>query len=178
MKTYILGMAKSPLQLKKGQFNGIADEFAKPLKPGSARSLELDFLRLVYAKKELSSKGHVVHAYLMVTTEEVVNAVDKWRKKYELEENYINILHASLNEDEIRELLAEKIKNKTANGLKEKKKAKKEEAKKEEAKADFGRDTIEGKLISHIKGIHGNIEVVTAIKSMPFGVNWDYFGMV
>jgi len=170
MSTYILGMAKSPLQVKKGQYNGIADDYAKALNPGSARSLELDFLRLVYAKKELSSKGHEVFAYLMVTTEEVANTVHKWRKKYELEEDYVKILDASLNEDDIRELLAEKIKNKTANHSKNN-----DEEKKDEAKADVGKEMIEKKLVSHIEKFHCNRE--TAIKSMPFGVNWDYCGI-
>ena len=52
-KTYILGMAKSPLQVEKGAYGGKADDFVKYLKRGSQRSLELDYLRLVYAAKDL-----------------------------------------------------------------------------------------------------------------------------
>jgi hypothetical protein len=166
MKTYILGMAKSPLQVKKGQYNGIADEFAKPLKPGSARSLELDFLRLVYAKKELSSKGQEVHAYLMVTTEEVVNAVKNWMVKYDAE-GIVNI-QAAFSEDDtehIEKLIAEKKQNQLGNVFKEKN---------NKAKADIGKDLVEERLKSLIENKHGKGDVIKDVKEMPFRINWDY----
>ena len=101
MKNFILGMAKSPLQVKRGAYNGIADENAKPIKAGSSRSLELDFLRLVYATKELRLKGYNVNSYLMVTTLEVIKLVERWSKKYDVEKDVVTILHADLMEDEL-----------------------------------------------------------------------------
>ncbi len=53
MKTYILGMAKSPLQLTKGTFNSIeGGAFSRTIKPGSSRSLELDFFGLFMPQKK------------------------------------------------------------------------------------------------------------------------------
>lgn len=167
-KTYILGMAKSPLQVEKGLFGGVADKYTKSIKPGSSRSLELDFLRLVYATKELMRGGHEVHAYLMVTTDVIVEKIEKWRKKYEVEKGLVNIESASLNKDDIKNIVEEKNNNKTAN-------TPTSENRIEGAKADNGRDIIEKKLKIHIEKNHGEPENNEEVKEMPFQIKWDYF---
>jgi hypothetical protein len=168
MKTYILGMAKSPLQLTKGTFNSIeGDAFSRTIKPGSSRSLELDFLRLVYAAKELGAKGHKVITYLMVATPEVVEKVQKWKEKYEVGEGIVHVVNASLNQAEIRQLIEEKAKNKNANTSN----ARNKEV---NARADVGKGILEDKLRDCIELKHGKREVIQERKEMPFQINWDY----
>jgi hypothetical protein len=166
VKTYILGMAKSPLKVDKGSYNGIADGFAKSIQSGPARSLELDFLRLVYAASTLRSKGHTVHAYLMVTTPQIVATVKNWESKYEAE-GLVNILDADLKQDEIEILVSEKTKNRAAN-------TPYSVNKKTKARADQGRDLIEKKLIDYIEAEHGVGETVDKGNEMPFQIRWDY----
>lgn len=166
-KTYILGMAKSPLQLEIGSFGGIANDFSKPISPGPLRNLELDFLRLVYVAKDLISKGNIVFAYLMVTTEIVKDKVENWRKKYEVEENLVHIVSADLNKDEIKTLVKEKKKNRISNTTKF-------INENEGAMADNGRDIIEEKLKNYIEKKHGKEGNIEFVYEKPFQINWDY----
>jgi hypothetical protein len=166
VKTYILGMAKSPLKVDKGSYNGIADGFAKSIQSGPARSLELDFLRLVYAASTLRSKGHTVHAYLMVTTPQIVEMVDNWEKKYQAE-GLVTVRHPELTKKEIDNLVSEKTKNRTAN-------TPFSVNKETNARADQGRNLIEEKLVAYIEAKHGVGESIKKEKEMPFQVRWDY----
>lgn len=163
-KTYVLGMAKSSLQLEKGSYGGVADK----MNPGTLRNLELDFLRLAYATKELQTRGHEVYAYLMVSTDIVAQKVQIWAEKYEAGENLINIVSAALTEDEIKYLIEEKENNRTAN-------TPHSINKETNAKADYGKSLIESKLKAHIEEKHGEIEAPMEVKSMPFMIKWDYF---
>lgn len=170
-KRYILGMAKSALQVEKGSYYGIADDFVKSISPGSLRNLELDFLRLVYAAKELNSKGNIVFAYLMVTTEIVKEKIENWKKKYEVEENLVHIVSADLNENEIKTLVEEKKKNRISNTTKF-------INENDGAIADKGRDIIEEKLKSHIEKKHGKKGSIELVYEKPFKINWDYCGIL
>ncbi len=170
MKTYILGMAKSPLQVTKGQYNGIADTFAKPLSPGPSRSLELDFLRLVYATKELRAAKNEVHSYLMVTTPEVVKYAENWLKKYKAE-RVVNIISADLSQNEIEELVKEKMKNQKANISNAK-------DKELNARADIGKNIIEDKLKKYIESNHKNEIIAPLVEELPFWIKWDYCGEI
>ena len=170
-KTYILGMAKSPLQVAKGSYNEIADKYTKAIKPGPSRSLELDFFRLVYAAKELRAKGYEVHAYMMVTTDILVKKVEQWREKYEVEEYLVNIVSAALTEDEIKYLVEEKENNRTAN-------TPHSMNKETNAKADYGKTLIESKLKAHIEVNHSKEEYIEDLKNMPFQIGWDYCRVV
>lgn len=166
-RTYILGMAKSPLQVSKGSYEGLADDFARKINPGSSRSLELDFLRLVYSAKELIKKGHEVEAFLMVTTPEIVETVIQWRVKYEVEDSIVNIMHAELNQKEIQILVNEKTRNKSSNTPTAKNK-------KTNSRADSGRKILEQKLAYQIEKKHGKGELIKTRKKMPYQINWDY----
>ena len=167
MKTYILGMAKSTLQVSKGQYNGIADAYSKSPNPGPLRNLELDFLRLVYATKELLVKGHKVISYLMVATPEIEVKVIKWKEKYEVENDIVNIICASLNKNEIMQLIEEKTKNKNANTP--------DSINKEvNARADKSKGILEEKLKIFIEQKHENGKVIQERMKMPFQIYWDY----
>jgi hypothetical protein len=166
-KSYILGMAKSALQVEKGSYDGIADDFIKKISPGPLRNLELDFLRLVYAAKELKSKVNIVFAYLMVTTYKVKEKVENWRRKYEVEDNLVHIICADLNIDEIKVLVEEKIKNRISNTTKS-------IDENDGAKANKGRNILEGRLKSHIEKTHRKVELINSINEKPFKIDWDY----
>ena len=166
-KKYILGMAKSHLEVEKGDHNGIADAFAKSINPGSSRSLELDFLRLGYAATKLQSEDNEVFAYLMVTTSRMVEKVIKWRDKYCLSEDAVHIVDASLDEEEIRLLVEEKSKNSEANTPKAVDKTK-------NAQANYSKELIESKLQAFIEKQHADENNHVVINEQPFKVDWDY----
>lgn len=166
--TYILGMAKSPLKVIRGDFNGIADDFAKPINPGSAKSMELDFLRLVYAKKQLMLEGFKVHVFMVVTTPQVVEYVQVWTEKYGVE-RMVQVRAANLTRDEVQILVNEKTRNGAANRA---------EAENREinARADNGRRILEEELERIIQdelGVMIDDEFITT-NQMPFAIRWDY----
>ncbi len=95
MKKYLLGMAKSNLDLKGGK----------------ARSLELDYLRLAYAVSNLRLKGLEAKGYLSVTTNAVAKRIEKWQSKY-LAKDYIEIIVGNgLSGKDFKNLHAEKKRN-------------------------------------------------------------------
>jgi hypothetical protein len=170
-KTYILGMVKSPLKVTKGDFNGVADAFTRSINPGPSRSLELDFLRLVYSSKQLRSEGYSVNTYFMVTTELVKKSVKTWMDKYGVDETMVNIVIAPLNNEEVRQLVEEKKRNQKGinTGSKDKK---------ENAKADNGKNILESKLKEYIEKKFCEAQLIQNEKEMPFQINWDYCKLI
>lgn len=65
---HVLGMAKSHLDLKGAK----------------GPKLELDFLRLVYAVKELRARGDQANGYLLVMEEDIASRVKSWIKNIKL----------------------------------------------------------------------------------------------
>ena len=63
---HVLGMAKSALDLRGAK----------------GPKLELDYLRLLYAVKELRKRGDNAQGYLIVLTEPIHERTRQWENKY------------------------------------------------------------------------------------------------
>ena len=58
---------------------------------------ELDYLRLVYAVKEIKKQGDDAQGYLVVMTDEMLNRVSQWEHKYR-GKGHVKVKSASLPE--------------------------------------------------------------------------------
>ena len=137
------------------------------LKGAKGPKLELDFLRLAYASRQLEGE---VRCYLVVMTEEIAIHVGGWAIKYEAED-LVEVLVAPLSPEQLTALRAEKLRNIQAmvDGV----------AGKDASAADasFGRDLGEHYLHQIVAERHPQATQVAATVH-PFGVRWDYCGEV
>ncbi len=151
---HILGMAKSHLDLRGAK----------------GPKLELDFLRLVYAVKELRSKQEKAVGYLLVMNQNIANRAESWKEKYEAGDTLI-ISIAKLTPDEKERLQAEKKSNVAgmiAGSL----------GKDVGSQSDAvtGMQLGERELIREIWTREGEVVKITDEGAFPFGIRWDFYG--
>jgi hypothetical protein len=91
---HILGMTKSHLDLKGAK----------------APKLELDYLRLIYAVKEIRKQGDSAQGYLVVMNDGILTRVRQWEYKYQGKE-CVEVLSVSLPGRVRRTLENEKTRN-------------------------------------------------------------------
>ena len=153
MKKYVLGMAKSNLDLKGGK----------------SRSLELDYLRLAYAVTRKWRKGWNAVGYLFVATDVIKKLTDKWNKKYNVRD-HVKVV-AGLTKREISLLRTEKRKN--ALGNRDNKNA-------ELSIARVGDSIGRKKLREVIEKDNPCVHELTKIqeKLLPMQIRWDYYGEI
>lgn len=155
MKTFhVLGMAKSSLDLRGAK----------------GPKLELDFLRLAYAIRNLKDAGMNAVGYLAVLDEKVATTSLAWIEKYSTGDQ-ISILCFIPKGPDIDWLVAEKADN-AIGFLPDRFLAKNE---RKLALANFGRDLGEKHLKGAIEERHPGI---TPSTNFPLGINWDYYGTV
>ncbi len=87
---HILGMVKRNLDLKGAK----------------GPKLELDFLRLVYAVKELRRSGNEAKGYLLVMTSPIAQRVAAWQAKYQAGDSVV-VEIASLSAEQLGTIQAE-----------------------------------------------------------------------
>lgn len=158
MKTiHILGMAKSPLVLK----------------PGQARSLELDFFKLAFAVTHLRATGHDAFGYLQVIAAPPRKRIEGWIQKYDLEDS-IEVLHYEPTSAEQKRLRQEKLANKAglagkAVPLKNGKKA---------SDSSYGKKLAERALRCALGALHPEIPELKKHPKhkQPAQTDWDYYG--
>jgi hypothetical protein len=148
---HVFGMAKSPLDA--GGAKG--------------RNLELDFLRLVYAVEHFRASGDEARGYLLVLAEPLRTRLSAWVHKYEAAD-CVELIVATLDETQTRLLGEEKIRNRLGNT---------KGADRSLASADYGERVGEESLRAHILASEPGVSEYTTGKA-PFGVNWDFYGMV
>lgn len=151
---YVLGMVKRNLDLKGAK----------------GPKLELDFLRLVYAIKELQKSGHEAKGYLLVMTPRISRRIDAWRKKYEAG-NTVVVETAQLSpeqrqtiEDEIRE-----NKNGMVAGTVGEDVAGRSDA---TVGAKIGEELLRKLIETHESGIYRSCNE----QDFPLLIRWDYYG--
>ena len=149
---HVLGMAKSFLDLRGAK----------------APKLELDFLRLAYAVRELREAGEEAVGYLMVLVPEVAKAIEVWRDKYSTGESVV-----VLCEEPEGENLEALIKEKANNALGFITDRRFEEAEREPSLADLGKQLGETALLKAVKARHQGL---SPSSKFPFGIQWDYYG--
>jgi len=153
---HILGMAKSHLDLRGAK--------------GS--KLELDYLRLVYAIKEIRKQGDDAHGYLVVMNDAIFKRVIQWETKYQGKE-LVTLDIASLSDPTKRTLEKEKARNTEgmvagASGgdvgsL---------------SNADKGRDIGEAALSHIIVHWEPSVQQIRDESKFPLSIRWDFYGLV
>lgn len=148
----VLGMAKSHLDL-------IGSKGPK---------LELDFLRLVYAKQRLEAKGDVVHAFLAVMSQEIRQRCEAWEAKYDAA-GAVEVLVVELTAEQELALRDEKARN--VSGMIA---GSQGQPVGDDSAADLGKVIAEDFLDWTIEGRFGPLKRIEREDEMPFKVRWDY----
>jgi len=153
---YILGMAKS----------------FEDLKGGRSSTLELDYLRLVYAVKKLRKRGNSAQGYLVVLNTKISDRVERWKDKYQ-GGKCVEVIDISLPTPVKNKLKKEKASNRAgmiavvtggeAGGR---------------SSANFGREVVEKALKRRILTLEPNVEQVKDERKFPCGIRWDFYGVV
>lgn len=153
---HILGIAKSHLDLKGAK----------------APKLELDYLRLIYAVKEIRKQGDSAQGYLVVMTDGILTRVRQWEYKYQ-GNACVKVLSVSLPSRVRCTLESEKTRNLAgmvagATGGKASGRS----------SADTGRNIGEAALIEVILGLEPSVRRVRDENRFPLGIRWDFYGVV
>jgi hypothetical protein len=124
--------------------------------------LELDFLRLSYAVAHLNSKGEDTHGYIAVLRQEIRDAVLGLKRRYGVGEE-VRIVFASLLVADMTRL-AEAAGPSNADGV-------------SETEASVAHDIALNALRCEIAAREPGAVEKTATGALPFGVEWDYYGV-
>lgn len=153
---HILGMTKSFLDLKGAK----------------SSKLELDYLRLVYAVKEIRKRGDSAHGYLVVLTPQILDRVNQWEDKYRGNKcvEVINASLPSLIKDSLKQEKASNLAGMVAGVTGGKVGGR--------SNANFGRETGEDALKRTILMLEPNVEQVKDENKFPCGIRWDFYGVV
>jgi len=151
---HVLGMAKSHLDLK-----------------GAKRpKLELDFLRLVYAVKELRARGDQAKGYLLVMEKEIATRAESWIEKYQAGDAVV-IEVAGLSPDEREALEAEKKSNiagMVAGSL--------GSTVGNQSNAVLGKHLGEDALRNLIMSKEPGVQEMKDESAFPLRIRWDFYG--
>ena len=153
---HILGMVKSQLDL-----NG-----------AKSQKLELDYLRLVYAVKEIKKRGDYALGYLAVLAPSILDRVKHWEAKYQAEGcvKVINIHLSSSDKSKLKEEKTSNIAGMVTGAMGG-------EAG-ERSSANFGRKTGENALRKKIFESEQNVEEIMDKTEFPLRIQWDFYGVV
>ncbi len=153
---HILGMAKSNLDLRGAK----------------GPKLELDYLRLVFAIKEIRKQGDNAQGYLVLMTDKILNGVKKWECRYHGKE-FVTVEVASLSDQTKHTLENEKARNTEgmvagASGGNAGSRS----------NADNGRYIGEAALSHIILQLEPNVQRIRDGSKFPLGIQWDFYGLV
>jgi hypothetical protein len=153
---HILGMAKSNLDLKGAK----------------SSKLEFDYLRLVYAVKELRKKGDEAYGYLIVMTPAIEQRVKHWETKYQAE-GCVRVCSVTIQSDVENALMEEKARN--VNGMIAGALGKDVGGR---SSANVGQTIGESALKEMIGKSEPNVQQVTDKGNFPLGIHWDFYGVI
>jgi hypothetical protein len=153
---YILGMVKSHLNLKG----------AKNPK------LELDYLRIVYAVKEIRKQGDNAQGYLAVLSPDIQKRLKRWDTKYQAK-GCVSVVYKCLPSSDESKMKREKTRNvagmiagtmgSEVGGC---------------SSANFSQKIGEEFLEEAILESEQGVRKVTDVKRFPFDIRWDFYGEV
>ena len=133
------------------------------MRDSCASTLELDFLRLSYAVAHLNSRGEGTHGYIVVLRQDIRDAAQGLQRRYGVGAA-VSIVFASLLVTDMTRL-AEAVESPRDDGVLE-------------AEASVARDIALGALRREIAALEPDAVEKTAGGALPFGVEWDYYGVV
>ena len=151
---YILGMAKCTLDLKGAK----------------GPKLELDFLRLVDAVKEIRRRGDEAKGCLLVMTPAIAQRVAAWQTKYRADDS-VHVATARLSEeqlgivqDQVRTTREGMVAGTVGDDV-----AGRSDA---TAGGQLGEELLRQVIEASEQGIRRSVNE----REFPFGIHWDYFG--
>jgi hypothetical protein len=151
---HILGMVKRNLDM-----NG-----------AKGPKLELDFLRLVYAIKELRRSGSDAKGYLLVMTPPIAQRVAGWQSKYQAGDSVV-VLTAQLSQEQFGIIRAEvraNIEGMVAGTVGENVAGRSDAT----AGGQIGEELLQQLIEIHEQGVHRSLNE----REFPFRIRWDYYG--
>ena len=153
---HILGMAKSFLDLKGAK----------------SQKLELDYLRLVYAVKDLRKGRDNAQGYIVVLTPQISERLKQWESKYR-GMDFVKIIDVSLPS-----FVKNRLKHEKANNLAGMTASVTGGEAAGRSSANFGRHTGDNNLRKVILGLEPRVSEVKDENSFPCCVRWDFYGVV
>lgn len=151
---YILGMAKRHLDLRGAK----------------APKLELDLLRLIYAVKDLRSRGEDAQGYLLVLSPEIASTARTWSEKYQVPDA-VEVLVGQLSDQE-RLTIENEVRRNQAGMIAG------TQGKLVAGASDStqGASLAEGKLLTEIMRREPGVARVAEFDRYPFKIRWDFYG--
>jgi hypothetical protein len=141
------------------------------LKGAKGPKLELDFLRLVYAVKELRRTGADAQGYLLVADEKIKQRVEnKWRDKYKAGDT-VQVYAAQLTDTEqalLEQEVEENVAGMVAGAL--------GEDVGDRSSATQGASLIERELKRVIESHEPGVQQCYDLAEFPLAIQWDYYG--
>ena len=153
---HILGTSKSNLDFKGAK----------------GPKTELDYLRLVYAVKEIKKQGDDAQGYLVVMTDEMLNRVSQWEHKYR-GKGHVEVKSASLPER-----IRHKLENEKAANIAGMIEVLIGGRPARRVNANIGREIGEDTLIEIILRLEPDVHQVRDENRFPLGIRWDFYGVV
>jgi hypothetical protein len=153
---HVLGMAKRHLDLTGAK----------------APKLELDYLRLLVAVRELHQLGQDAVGYLLVMTPAIKGRTQTWATKYRAKDE-VQIAVATFTSRRQRQVEAEARSNRRGmiDGSRGKPVRGRSDARK-------GARWAERQLCALIERHEVGVRRISDSKSYPLGIRWDYYGVV
>ena len=133
------------------------------MRDSCASTLELDFLRLSYGVAHLNSRGEGTHGYIVVLRQEVRDAAQGLQRRYGVGAA-VSIVFASLLVTDMTRL-AEAVDSSHDDGV-------------SETEASVAHDIALNTLRREIAAREPGAVEKTVGGALPFGVEWDYYGVV
>ena len=132
--------------------------------------LELDFLRLVYAVKELRLSGNDSKGYLLVMTPSIAQRVAAWQSKYQAGESVV-VETAQFSQEQFATIRAEvraNIDGMVAGTVGEDVAGRSDAT----AGAQIGEELLRQLIETREWGVNRSFNE----REFPFGIRWDYYG--
>ena len=133
---------------------------------------ELDYLRLVYAVKEMKKQGDNAQGYLVVMTDEMLSRVSQWEHKYQ-GQGYVEVKSVSLAEH-----IRHKLENEKAADLAEMIESLIGDKSTRRSNANIGHEIGEGALCEIIQSFEPEVQQISDENRFPLGIRWDFYGVV
>jgi hypothetical protein len=140
------------------------------LRGAKAPKLELDILRLVYAVKELRTRGDEALGYLLVLSPEVGSRARSWSVKYAAADA-VEVLIGELDDQE-RLTIANEVRRNTEGMVA----GTRGEAVGGASDSTEGAWLAEAKLLAEIRRREPGVTPVSELALYPFGIRWDFYG--
>ena len=153
---HVLGMAKRHLDL-----NG-----------AKAPKLELDYLRLLVAVRQLRQQGQDAAGYLLVMTSAIKRRAHAWASKYGANDE-VQVVVATLTARRQRQVQAEARTNRV--GMVEGSRGRPVRGRSDARK---GGRLAERQLSAFIEKREPRVRRITDSKNLPLGIRWDYYGII